>query len=61
MKRKVVITVEVDPTEYNGAIDSDDGAVELVRDMLDQEADLPRESLVIQCGTSTGTMNISTI
>ncbi len=48
MKRTITITLEVDPTEYHQAEDTPTGAVELVKDMLRGDADLP-EGIIIAC------------
>ncbi len=49
MKRKVTITLEVDPIDYNDAIDSDSGAIDLVNAMLNHDADMPLETVSISC------------
>jgi len=49
MKRRVIIEVELDPTEYHEAVDTEDGAIDLVIDMLRGDADLPAVN-TIQCG-----------
>lgn len=48
MERTVTITVKVDPTEYHQAVDTPAGAVDLVKEMLRGEADLP-EQVVVSC------------
>ena len=53
MKRTVVITFEVDPTEYHEEEDSESGTIDLVLDMLRDYADLPEEGITIQCGNTT--------
>jgi hypothetical protein len=50
MKRKVTVIIEVDPTDYYQAVDTDKGAVELVRAMIRLDADFPLEDCVITCG-----------
>ena len=40
MKYKVTITFEVDPTEYNEAVDTEEGIFDLVKDMFQGKADL---------------------
>lgn len=49
MKRTVVITLEIDPTEYHEAEDTATGTIDLVLDILRGEADLPDEPLTISC------------
>jgi hypothetical protein len=43
MRRIITITIEVDPVEYNGAVDTPEGVCQLVNDMLCCEADFPEE------------------
>jgi hypothetical protein len=51
MKRYVTLTVEIDPTEYNEAEDTDDGAIDLVQAMIDDQADWPGpEKFAFRCG-----------
>ena len=40
-RRKVVITLVLDPTEYEGAEDSALGALDIVRDCINGGADFP--------------------
>ncbi len=61
MKRKIVVEFDVDPTEYNGAADTDAGAVELAMAMLNQEADLPLETAKVTCGTVTQSHTCETL
>lgn len=56
MKRTVTITLELDPTEYHEAEDTSEGAIDLVIDMLRNEADLPEE-ITIACGNVTRKSN----
>lgn len=42
--------MEVDPTEYHLAEDTDEGTVDLVMDMVNGLADLPYETMKIKCG-----------
>jgi len=49
MKRIVTVTFEIDPTDYEGAKDTDDGCIDLVIDMLRGEADLPAAENIV-CG-----------
>jgi hypothetical protein len=50
MKRKVTIELEIDPFEYFEAEDTPQGAVQLVKEILSREADMPpREKIRIMC------------
>ena len=50
MKRTVVITFEVDATEYHEAEDTAAGTVDLVLDMIRGNADLPPDKYIaIKC------------
>jgi len=53
MTRKILVEFDVDPTEYNGAADTEAGAVDLAMAMLNQEADLPLERVKVTCGSVT--------
>lgn len=48
MKRRVSITLEIDPTEYNEAVDTPKGTVDLVIACLRQETDLP-STITVEC------------
>lgn len=52
MKRTVIITLEVDPTEYQQAEDTDAGTADLVIDMLRGDTDLP-DQMILTCSTVT--------
>ncbi len=47
MKRTVIVVLEFDPTEYEGAADTPQGAVDLTVEMLKRDADLPERLTVI--------------
>ena len=53
MTRKIIVEFEVEPTDYNGAADTDAGAVNLAMAMLNREADLPIETVRVTCGRVT--------
>lgn len=48
MLRTVVITLQVEPDKYEGEIDTREGAIDLVIDMLRGDADLPG-NITIAC------------
>ncbi len=56
MQRDVVITITIDPTEYEGVEDTDSGALNLVSEMLwgdcesSNASSVPRK-VVMTCGT----------
>jgi hypothetical protein len=41
MRREIVVKFSIDPTEYEQAIDSPEGAIELATAMFNNEADFP--------------------
>jgi hypothetical protein len=43
MYRTVTIVIRIDPTQYEQAVDTDEGAVDLTIEMLRREADLPND------------------
>jgi hypothetical protein len=47
VKRVVSIVLEVDPDEYDDSVDSREGAVSLVLDMLRGLADLPDDVSIV--------------
>jgi hypothetical protein len=57
MKRKVVVTLEVDPMKYFGALNTEEGAVELVLNMLYGYSDIPYDTVKVSCGDVTKTHN----
>jgi hypothetical protein len=61
MKRKIVITFEVEPTEYFGAADSEKGAVDLAMAMINREADLPYDTMTVTCGSVTENHTFETL
>jgi hypothetical protein len=49
-KRVVTVTINIDPTEYDGAEDTAQGAIDLVCDILRAESDFPPdEKLIVAC------------
>jgi hypothetical protein len=51
MKHYVTLTVEVDPSEYSDAEDSEQGAIDLVQAMIDGQADWPGpKCFAFRCG-----------
>lgn len=53
MTRRIIIEFEVDTTQYYGAADTEEGAVDLAMAMINQEADLPLEKVTVTCGSVT--------
>lgn len=49
MKHVITITFEVDPNDYEEEVDTPQGAVDLVVEMLKGDADLPAV-LEVSCG-----------
>lgn len=59
MKRKVIIEYEIDPTEYNGAKDTPNGVIDLVRAILLNTADPPSGKIKITCDNISRNVKIS--
>jgi hypothetical protein len=55
MKRRVLITLDVDPAEYHASKDTPRGAVALVVAMLQDRADLP-ETYTVSCENASRTV-----
>lgn len=51
MKRTVTITIAIDPTKYEGGIDSDQGTIDLLVDCLENLRDFPDgTNTALRCG-----------
>lgn len=50
MKRIIIITIVIDPKEYNGEADTINGTIDIAAAMLREEIDFPKEkSITITC------------
>ncbi len=60
MKRKVIITFEIDATEYNKVKDTPKGVIGLVEEILLNQADWPLQSekVLIRCGKDRKYLNL---
>lgn len=53
MKRKVTVEVEIDPKDYFGVHDTDEGAAQVVVEMIRGAADWPENGYAVFCGKET--------
>ena len=54
MKRTVTITIEIESRDYLDAVDSNEGAIKVVEEILKGRADLPENGFTkIRCGAKT--------
>lgn len=60
-RRKVTVTIWIDPTEYHEAIDTAQGAVDLVAEILTNGADFPDDPPLILESSDGATVAIKTV